>query len=124
MPDILRNTLRLWLPIQLSYSSEERRYRSKEFEEGQPPIEISPFVDNFVRLCIALIAVVVLIVPMCIMSVWPSLSKSLVTAAVFMVLFACGMSFGIKGTNVETLVATATYSAVLVVFVGTSTGTK
>jgi hypothetical protein len=30
------------------------------------------------------------------------------------------LSFGVKTTNVETLVATATYSAVLVVFVGTN----
>lgn len=91
-----------------------------EYEQGKPPIEISPFVDNAVRLFLASVAVLVLVAPMCIMSVQPSLTKNLITASVFMVLFACGMSFGVKGTNVETLVATATYSAVLVVFVGTN----
>ncbi|OTA85627.1 hypothetical protein M434DRAFT_16063 [Hypoxylon sp. CO27-5] len=121
MPDVLRDKLRRWLPLRLSYSSQERRYRSKEFDEGKPPDEISPLVDNLVRLSVALVAVLVLAVPICIISVQPSLTKSLVTSIIFMVLFACALSFGVKSSNIETLVATATYSAVLVVFIGTNT---
>ncbi|KAI2462874.1 hypothetical protein F4781DRAFT_426824 [Annulohypoxylon bovei var. microspora] len=105
-PDIMRDTLRKWLPARLSYSTEERQYRSKEFEEGDMPMEISPFVDKLVRLLVSLMA--------------PSPTKSLVTSSIFMFLFACSLSFGIKTSNVETMVATATYSAVLVVFVGTN----
>ena len=81
-------------------------------------------MDNVVRLCVALVAGVFLIGPMCVMSVHLSSTKSLVTASVCTVLFACGLSFGIKSSNVETLVATATYSAVLVVFVGSNLGTS
>ena len=120
-PDVLRDAARRWLPVRLSYSLYERRFRSKEFEEGKPPVEISAFVDNLVRLSVACVAILALVAPMCIMSVVPSLAKNLVTSSVFMVLFACGISFGVKCSNVETLVATATYSAVLVVFVGTNT---
>lgn len=120
-PDFLRDKLRQWLPAQLSYSTHERHYRAKEYEEGEVPMEISSFVDISVRLLVSLVAVVVLVAPMCIMAVNPSPTKSLVTSSVFMVLFACSLSFGIKTSNAETMVATATYSAVLVVFVGTNT---
>lgn len=123
VPDFLRDKLRLWLPLRFSYSAQERLFRSQEFEEGKPPAEISPLVDSLVRLLIALMAVLVLVAPMHIMSVQPSETKSLVTSSAFMVLFACVLSFAVKTTNVETLVATATYSAVLVVFVGTSSST-
>jgi hypothetical protein len=121
-PDMLRDKLRHWLPARLTYSSEERRFRSKEFDEGRSPREISDFVDNLVRLSIALVAGAFLIGPMCVMSIRPSLTKNLITASVCTILFAAGLSLGVKSSNVETLVATATYSAVLVVFVGSSMG--
>ncbi|KAK8122843.1 hypothetical protein PG984_011513 [Apiospora sp. TS-2023a] len=122
--DALQEKLRQMLPSSLSYSANERIYRRMEFEEGLPPVEISPFVDKLVRLLVALLAVTMLVVPMCIMSVHPSLVKSLATSAIFMVVFAGAVSFGVKTSNVETLVATATYSAVLVVFVGTNTSSN
>jgi hypothetical protein len=121
-PDILRDKLRQWLPVRLTYSAQEKRFRAKEFEEGRIPRDISNFVDNTVRLCVALLAGAFLIGPMCVMSIRPSLTKSLITSSVCTILFSCGLSFGVKSTNVETLVATATYAAVLVVFVGSSTG--
>lgn len=118
--DALRDILKRWLPPYLSYSSHERQFRSREFEDGKPPAEVSPLVDNVVRLIVAMVAVGALVAPMCIMTLNPSSVKSLITSSVFMILFACALSFGVKTTNVETLVATATYSAVLVVFVGTN----
>ncbi|KAL2204647.1 hypothetical protein CC79DRAFT_1398905 [Sarocladium strictum] len=118
--DPFRDILKRWLPPYLSYSSHERQFRSREFEEGKPPAEVSPLVDNVVRLIVALVAVGALVAPMCIMTLNPSSVKSLITSSVFMILFASALSFGVKTTNVETLVATATYSAVLVVFVGTN----
>ncbi len=121
--DMLRDKLRHWPPPHLSYSAQERLHRCKEFEEGKPPAEISPSVDNLVRLFVAFIAVCVLVAPMCIMSVYPSPTKSLITSSVFMVVFACALSFAAKTSNIETLVATATYSAVLVVFVGANSST-
>lgn len=117
-PDALRDNLRQWLPSKLSYSQHERRYRAREFEEGKAPIEISSFVDTLVRLVVAFIGIASLVIPMLIMSIHPSQTKSLITASVSTIIFAIVLSFGLKTTNVETLVSTATYSAVLVVFVG------
>lgn len=112
--DFLRDKLRHWLPPRLSYSAQERQHRRQEFEDGKPPAEISPLVDNIVRLAVALVSVVVLVAPMCIMVLNPSPVKSLITSAVSMVIFACALSFAIKTSNINVLVATATYSAVLV----------
>ena len=60
-------------------------------------------------------------VPMLVMSL-PKTEKvkSLITVSVAVTIFAALMSLGIRAGNAETLVATATYAAVLVVFVGTS----
>lgn len=59
-------------------------------------------------------------VPMLIMSLEPSQIKSLVTVSLSVVLFALVMSLTFQTDNKDTLTATATYAAVLVVFVGTS----
>ena len=57
---------------------------------------------------------------MLIMVFAPSTVKSVSTVSAAVLLFASVMAFGVRAGNVETLVATATYAAVLVVFVGTS----
>jgi hypothetical protein len=119
--DALRDNLRRRLPLRFSYSHQERRYRAKEFEEGKAPLEISIFVDKLARFIVALIGIASLVIPMLIMSISPSQTKNLAAASVSTVLFAVILSFGLKTTNVETLVSTATYAAVLVVFVGTNT---
>jgi hypothetical protein len=59
-------------------------------------------------------------VPMLIMSIHSSQLKSLVTVSGAVVLFALCISLVFKADNRETLTATATYAAVLMVFVGTS----
>jgi hypothetical protein len=56
------------------------------------------------------------------MAISPSQVKSLATVSVSVIVFSLISSFVIRLTNVETLVSTATYAAVLVVFVGTSVG--
>jgi len=61
-----------------------------------------------------------LLVPMIIMVFEASLSKSLITTSVSVLFFAGFLSFGISASNQDILAATATYAAVLVVFVGTS----
>lgn len=63
-----------------------------------------------------------LIVPMLIMRIGENLTKSLVTTSVAVVLFAGITSLILRANNTETVAATATYAAVLVVFVGTSGG--
>lgn len=120
--DPVRRALMRYLPARLAYSDEERRQRSREYGEGKPPLRVSRFVDRLVRFSVAITGGTFLVVPMLIMAVGPSQVKSLATVSVSVVVFALILSFGIRLTNVETLVSTATYAAVLVVFVGTSVG--
>ena len=62
-----------------------------------------------------------LIVPMLIMSFGANRTKSLVTVSCSVLLFGFFLGAVIRGKSSEIFVATATYAAVLVVFVGTST---
>lgn len=112
------------LPSRLTYSAHERVARAKEYEEGHPARDLSLLIDGLARFIIAIAGGVFLVVPMIIMTVGPSENKSLVTVSVAIVIFAFVLAFGIKVTNVETLVSTASYAAVLVVFVGTSSGSS
>ena len=75
-------------------------------------------------LILALVSGAALIVPMAVMVFRPSQTKSVVVAAVAVGLFAIFISFATKAENKEVLVATSTYAAVLVVFVGTTTGSR
>lgn len=109
-----------YLPSRFTFSHHEREKRLKEYEHGDPPREISIFVDTLARLIIAITGGACLIVPMVIMSLSPSEVKSLVTVSVAVVVFSLMLSFGTRVSNIETLVSTATYAAVLVVFVGTN----
>ncbi|KAH8898112.1 hypothetical protein GQ53DRAFT_742268 [Thozetella sp. PMI_491] len=122
--DPLRKSLMRRLPSWLSFSAEERRQRQKEYHEGAPPNEVSRFVDGLVRFGIAFTGGAFLVVPMIIMVLDPSQTKSLVTVSAFVVLFSLLLSLVVRVSNVETLVSTATYAAVLVVFVGTSTNNQ
>lgn len=85
-------------------------------------MRISQFVDRLVRFAVAITGGTFLVVPMLIMAISPSQVKSLATVSVSVIVFSLILSFVIRLTNVETLVSTATYAAVLVVFVGTSAG--
>lgn len=120
--DPVRRALMNFLPVHLSYSDEEKRQRSKEYAERKRPLRVSRFVDRLVRFIIAITGGIFLVVPMIIMTLKPSETKSLVTASVAVVVFTLLLSFAVRVSNVETLISTATYAAVLVVFVGTSSG--
>ncbi|KAJ3462357.1 hypothetical protein MRS44_007143 [Fusarium solani] len=120
--DPLRWTIMRYLPSRLTFSHHEKRERKKEYLDGEPPKYVSAFVDRLVRFTIATTGGLFVVVPMIIMSIDESQVKSLVTVSVAVVVFALIVSFGVRVSNIETLVSTATYSAVLVVFVGTSTG--
>lgn len=72
----------------------------------------------------ALFGGIALIVPTVIMAKHPSTNFSLVTTAVATVLFALVLAFGARdSTGKDVLAATAAYTAVLVVFIGTSLAT-
>lgn len=111
------------LPARFTFSSEERRHRKQEYLSGKAaPHEVNALVDRAVRFAVAIAGGLFLVVPMLVMALDASRGKSLVTVSASVVLFALVLSFGVRVTNLETLVSTATYAAVLVVFVGTSTG--
>lgn len=121
MPDPIRNFLKARLSRRLTYTKEEMDTRIDEYLGGLPPQNVSPFVDKLARFIIAFTGGAALVVPMLIMSL-PSIdkTKSLVTVSLAVTLFAAMMSLAMRANNTETLVATATYAAVLIVFVGTS----
>ena len=85
-------------------------------------MRVSQFVDRLVRFSVSILGGTFLVVPMLIMAIDSSQTKSLATVSVSVIVFALLLSFAIRLSNVETLVSTATYAAVLVVFVGTSVG--
>jgi VIT1/CCC1 family predicted Fe2+/Mn2+ transporter len=92
-----------------------------EYISGKPPVAVSPFVDKLARFIISFAGGASLVVPMIIMCLpAQDRTKSLVVTSVAVTLFATFMSLVMHASNAETLVAAATYAAVLVVFVGTS----
>lgn len=71
----------------------------------------------------ALFGGVALIVPTVIMAKVQGINVSLITTSVAVVLFGVALAFGATdSTGKDVLAATAAYTAVLVVFVGTSLG--
>ncbi|KAE8453722.1 hypothetical protein EG329_009233 [Mollisiaceae sp. DMI_Dod_QoI] len=119
-PDPLRTFLSHHLPRRVTWTRGEIERHTGEFTQNLPPEEISPFVDKLARLIIAFGTGASLVVPVVVMSLNKSVTKSLVTTSVAMLIFASALAFGMNASNTETLVATATYAAVLVVFVGAS----
>ena len=119
--DPIRNFLKARLSRRLTYTKEELDSRIDEYLDGLPPQNVSPFVDKMARFIIAFMGGAALVVPMLIMSL-PSTNKtkSLITVSLAVTLFAAMISLAMRANNTETLVATATYAAVLIVFVGTS----
>jgi len=120
--DPFRSLLMRRLPVYVTYSEEERSARSMEYGEGKEPKDVSSFVDYLARFVVAITGGLFLIVPMLVMAIDTSQKKSLITVSVSVLLFALALSFGVRTSNVEALVSTATYAAVLVVFVGTNSG--
>lgn len=119
--DPLRDILKAVLPKTLTYTKREIQRRTPEFLEGRPPVEVSGFVDKLARFIVAFIGGAALVVPMLIMRLPEvTLTKSLVTVSVAVLLFAVVLSLVLRASNTDTMVSTATYAAVLVVFVGTT----
>ena len=119
--DPLRDFLKRVLPRRFAWSQKEFLHCNvNDFIRGDPPKEISPFVDTLARFIVAITGGLSLVIPMLIMRLNETLAKSLTTVSVAAVLFSALTSLMFKASNVETLGATAAYAAVLVVFVGTS----
>lgn len=119
--DPLRRLLNRVLPRKLTYTKAELRLRMDEYADEEPPVSVSPLVDKVACFLVAFVGGASLVIPMLIMSLPRNTTKSLITVSIAVTLFAILLSVGVRASNTETLVATATYAAVLVVFVGTST---
>ena len=120
--DPVRNFLRRRLPVYFTYSEAERSDNNIYYNEGKAPEGMSSTVNNIARFLQSITGGLFLIVPMLIMAFDTSQKKSLITVSLSVFLFALALSFGFKTTNIEALISTATYAAVLVVFVGTNSG--
>ena len=119
--DPVRNYLKRILPRRLTWTKAEMDRRMDDFLAGRPPEVISPVIDSLTRFVIAFMGGASLVVPVLIMSLpRTNRTKSLVVVSVAVTLFALLTSVGFRMNNGETVVSTATYAAVLVVFVGTS----
>jgi uncharacterized membrane protein len=109
------------LPRRFAFSADEKFMRAREFEEGMPPNAPSAFVQYLSRFTISFVVGLFILAPMIIMVLRPSITKSLITVCTAIVSFSLSMAFGASRASFgQTVVATATYAAVMVVFVGTS----
>jgi hypothetical protein len=119
--DPLRDLLKSILPRGLTWTRAEKARHVGEFIDHKTPEDVSPVVDGIARLVISVVAGAALIAPVVVMELGTrTVNKSLITTSVAVVVFAIALAFGVRASNTETLVSTATYAAVLVVFVGTS----
>jgi hypothetical protein len=119
--DKLREFLKRILPRSRTYTLQEKKDHTPEYFNNAIPEELSPLVDHVARFIVAFLGGASLLVPMLIMRLPnTTLKKSLITTSVAVLVFAAVLSFVFKPGNMETVVGTATYAAVLVVFVGIS----
>lgn len=105
----------------MAYTKYDVRNRTDEYFNNEPPEQISPFVDRLARFLVAFLGGAMLVVPVIVMRL-PGVTvvKSLVTVSISVLAFAGALSIFFKASNTDTMVATATYAAVLVVFIGVS----
>ncbi|KAI0838799.1 hypothetical protein F5Y06DRAFT_296411 [Hypoxylon sp. FL0890] len=120
--DPIRQASMKCLPSRLTWSKVERRHRKGDYMVGKQPKRVSKFVDHSVRLVVALAGGFLLGVPMVIIMRQPSPMKSMLAGSSFVLFIAFVLAFGVKVSNVETLVATFAYAAVMVGIVGTTMG--
>ncbi|OTA91216.1 hypothetical protein M434DRAFT_352620 [Hypoxylon sp. CO27-5] len=117
--DPIREVFMKFLPSRLTWSKEERRQRERNYMGGEPPKRVSKFVDYSVRFLIAIIGGLSLGVPWVIIVVRPSMLKTMAVSSSFILFFAFAIAFGVKVSNLETLISTFAYAAALFGIIGT-----
>ncbi|CAD6452390.1 c0e3cb6f-56eb-401b-bcfe-d268996159bc [Sclerotinia trifoliorum] len=113
--DPLRKWLKARLPSRLAYTKREQLLRTDELLKGEPPEQVSTFLDKLALFMVTFAGGLSLGGPMLMMRIGENLTKSLVTTSVAVVLFAGITSLILRANNTDTVAATATYAAVLVV---------
>ncbi len=118
----LQITLQHYLPKRLTWSTSEKKSQPRYYTKGGTPTEISTPVLFLSSMILSLCSGASIVVPMIIMSVKPGETKSLITVSVAIVLFGFVLAAVLRARTADVFLATATYAAVLVVFVGVSNG--
>jgi hypothetical protein len=118
--DGLRKCISRCLPRNLAWSAEEKRIARWRYERGDHARLPSPWVDYPARVILAACAGAALVVPMLIMAINMTPTKSLITVPVAVFLFGLVASVTVNLSNTEIFLVTAGYAAVLVVFLGVS----
>ncbi|KAI0137848.1 hypothetical protein F4776DRAFT_621385 [Hypoxylon sp. NC0597] len=111
--DPIREAFMACLPSRLTWSKEERRQRGRDYMDGKLPKRVSKFVDYSVRLLLALTGALLLGMPLVVITVQPSTLKSMAAGSSFVLFFALALAFGVKVSNLETLISTFAYAAAL-----------
>ncbi len=126
MPQNLITLLGAVLPRSWRWSKTERELRPETYQlDLQSVPRVGPRHRSLTMTILAGIIVSVassiwILVPTIIMSFQGDRTKSLITVAVAVTLFGFFLVAGVRTKTSETFLATATYAAVLVVFVGSS----
>jgi hypothetical protein len=119
--DQLRELLRVRLPAWLTYTPTERQRYHEEYLRGDSPRYITSNIDIYARFLVAAFGGLMLVVPTLIMSLpQATVTKSLVIISIAVLVFGGSVSLFFRANDKETMMATATYAAVLVVFLGVS----
>lgn len=119
--DKLRELLRVRLPAWLTYTPTERQRYHEEYLRGDPPRYITSKIDTYARFLVAAFGGLMLVVPSLIMSLpQATVTNNLVILSIAVLVFGGSVSLFFRANDKETMMATATYAAVLVVFLGVS----
>ncbi|SMR64168.1 unnamed protein product [Zymoseptoria tritici ST99CH_3D1] len=116
--DGVREFLRKYLFVQLTYSNDEKKARNERYKKRESPRTLSEAGEKIARFIIASVGALFILIPMYIMALHTSRTVNLATTTIAVVLFAILCSITLRTTNDQTLSATAGYAAVLFVFVG------
>jgi hypothetical protein len=127
-PDKLRVAIQYLIPNQYRRAWENFREKEGPSSGSLPPSQqpsqrpshlfIYPTTDIVARLIVSILGGAFLMVPMISLAYSGSLLLRQVLAVVFLFLFAVCVALGSNASNQELLMASAGYSAVLVVFIG------
>ena len=112
--------LKRLLPSWFTSTASESAKRKGTYSEGRTPLVPSIAVKALAAAITTFAGGAFIIVPMVVMSFHPSLEKSLATVSISVLAFGFVMDTFIARISSETFLFTATYAAVLVVFVGSS----
>jgi hypothetical protein len=126
--DQVRSLLQQILPQRVILSDASlfyKLYKRRPEELPRPsPRQLSPVVDGFARILVATTGGVFLLVPMIIMTWVTNVHIRLIIVSVSVLWFAISIALTSKATNQELITATAAYTAVLVVYVGTTSSSR